>query len=85
MPKNRKVISLSAVVSSSVTPCLYFFLFLCLFFKALHYLKRKTKSPQRILFFNKAYDYGFFFCLSQRRITTNILKWNDSFLFNRSF
>lgn len=64
MPKNRKVISLSAVVSSSATQCLYFFLFLCLFFKALHYLKRKTKSPQRILFFNKAYDYGFFFSAS---------------------
>lgn len=40
--------------------CLYSFLFLCLFFKASHYLKGKTKSPRRILFFNKAYDHGFF-------------------------
>lgn len=43
---------------SSATQCLYFFL--CLFFNASHYLKGKTKSSRRILFFNKAYDYGFF-------------------------
>lgn len=43
---------------SGATQCLYFFL--CLFFKASHYLKGKTKSSRRILFFNKAYDYGFF-------------------------
>lgn len=35
-------------------------LFPCLFFKASHSLKGKTISPRRILFFNKAYDYGFF-------------------------
>lgn len=60
MPKNREVISLSAVVSGAVQHnCLYFSVSMSIF-KASHSPKGKTISPRRILFFNKAYDYGFF-------------------------